>query len=206
MALNHTHTLYDNFVLANEIEDQFNSMLDLARFVKVDRSLVGTAGDTVKIVLTSDSSVNAYGFKADVVAVYAECQHLNSEWSVDKEPLIGVVGHKSKYCNDCGRIVSEADIMCLSYGDTNRDGTVNALDMAELRNCMLSDTAMDDSFDANGDSVIDARDLVRLKKVLAGITDEFSIMNIDVSYDGYVTSLDLTTFRKYLLGKIKVFK
>ena len=49
MALNHTHTLYDNFVLANEIEDQFNSMLDLARFVKVDRSLVGTAGDTVKI-------------------------------------------------------------------------------------------------------------------------------------------------------------
>ena len=60
--------------------------------------------------------------------------------------------------------------------------------------------------DVNNDGTIDAKDLVRLKKVLAGITDEFSIMNIDVSYDGYVTSLDLTTFRKYLLGKIKVFK
>lgn len=48
MALNHTHTGYDNFVLANEIENQFNSMLDLMRFVTVDRSLVGVAGDTVK--------------------------------------------------------------------------------------------------------------------------------------------------------------
>ena len=44
----HTHVGYDNFVLANEIENQFNSMLDLMRFVTVDRSLVGVAGDTVK--------------------------------------------------------------------------------------------------------------------------------------------------------------
>ncbi len=49
MALNHTHTIYDNFVLAQEIEDQFNSHLDLMRFVTVDNSLVGTAGDTLKV-------------------------------------------------------------------------------------------------------------------------------------------------------------
>ena len=47
--LNHTHKLYDNFVLANEIEDQYNSKLDLVRFCTVDNSLVGVAGDT-KIV------------------------------------------------------------------------------------------------------------------------------------------------------------
>lgn len=40
---------YENFVLANEIEDQFNSHLDLARFVTVDNSLVGTAGMIKKI-------------------------------------------------------------------------------------------------------------------------------------------------------------
>ena len=45
----HTHKLYDNFVLANEIEDQYNSKLDLVRFCTVDNSLVGVAGDT-KIV------------------------------------------------------------------------------------------------------------------------------------------------------------
>lgn len=45
MALNHEHIIYDNFVLANEIEDQFNSRLDLIRFATVDNSLVGVAGD-----------------------------------------------------------------------------------------------------------------------------------------------------------------
>jgi hypothetical protein len=49
LTLNHTHTIYDNFVLANEIEDQYNSKLDLVRFCTVDNSLVGVAGDTKKI-------------------------------------------------------------------------------------------------------------------------------------------------------------
>lgn len=43
------HVIYENFVLANEIEDQYNSHLDLARFCTIDNSLVGTAGMTKKI-------------------------------------------------------------------------------------------------------------------------------------------------------------
>lgn len=35
---------YDNFFLANEIEDQYNSHLDLVQFCTVDNSLTGTAG------------------------------------------------------------------------------------------------------------------------------------------------------------------
>lgn len=49
MALNHNHIIYDNEVLANEIEDQYKSKLDLLRFVTVDDSLVGVAGDMKKI-------------------------------------------------------------------------------------------------------------------------------------------------------------
>lgn len=49
MALNHTHVPYENFVLANEIEDQLKSKLDLMRFCTIDDSLVGVAGDTKKI-------------------------------------------------------------------------------------------------------------------------------------------------------------
>ncbi len=45
----HTHKLFPNHVLANEIEDQYNSRLDLIRFCTVDNSLVGVAGDTKKI-------------------------------------------------------------------------------------------------------------------------------------------------------------
>ena len=43
------HTIYNNFVLANEIEDQYNSYLDLVRFCTVDNSLVGTPGMTKRI-------------------------------------------------------------------------------------------------------------------------------------------------------------
>ena len=43
------HTIYENFVLANEIEDQYNSHLDLMRFCTIDNSLVGVPGMTKKI-------------------------------------------------------------------------------------------------------------------------------------------------------------
>ena len=38
------HTIYDNFFLSNEAEDQFNSHLDLTQFCTVDTSLEGVAG------------------------------------------------------------------------------------------------------------------------------------------------------------------
>lgn len=38
------HKIYENFFLSNEIEDQYNSHLDLQNFCTVDNSLVGTAG------------------------------------------------------------------------------------------------------------------------------------------------------------------
>ena len=43
------HKVYDNFVLANEIEDQYNSLLDLAQFCTVDNSLTGVPGMVKKI-------------------------------------------------------------------------------------------------------------------------------------------------------------
>ena len=38
------HKIYDNFYLSNEIEDQYNSHLDLTQFCTVDNSLVGEPG------------------------------------------------------------------------------------------------------------------------------------------------------------------
>jgi len=43
------NVVYDNFYLSNEIEDQFNSRLDLMGFVTIDRNLEGVAGMTRKI-------------------------------------------------------------------------------------------------------------------------------------------------------------
>ena len=41
--------VYDNFYLSNEVEDQFNSHLDLQTFCTIDRTLEGTAGMVRKI-------------------------------------------------------------------------------------------------------------------------------------------------------------
>lgn len=43
------NTIYENFYLSNEVEDQFNSHLDLQSFCNVDRTLEGTAGMKRKI-------------------------------------------------------------------------------------------------------------------------------------------------------------
>lgn len=43
------HTIYDNFFLSNEVEDQFNSHLDLQQFCTIDTTLTGTAGMLRKI-------------------------------------------------------------------------------------------------------------------------------------------------------------
>lgn len=57
MALNHTHQAYPNYVLANEIEDQLNSKLNLLNFCTIDNSLVGVAGD--KKVIRVYNATNA---------------------------------------------------------------------------------------------------------------------------------------------------
>ena len=43
------HKIYDNFYLSNEVEDQYNSHLDLLQFCNIDNSLVGTPGMKRKI-------------------------------------------------------------------------------------------------------------------------------------------------------------
>lgn len=50
------NTVYNNFYLSNEIEDQYNSHLDLVQFCTVDNSLVGTAGMIRKINVYSATS------------------------------------------------------------------------------------------------------------------------------------------------------
>ena len=56
------NTVYENFVLANEIENQYNSLLDLQQFCTVDKSLAGTAGMTKKInVYTATNGTEKLG-------------------------------------------------------------------------------------------------------------------------------------------------
>ena len=57
--------------------------------------------------------------------------------------------------------------------------------------------------DFNGDEVVDARDLVRLKRILANVGESDSA-NPDLDGNGRVDSVDISNFRKKLLKGIKV--
>lgn len=80
MALNHSHKVFDNFVLANEIEDQYLSKLDMNGFVTVDNALVGVAGDK-KLVRTYDASSATerlemgQGNTKNIEVTYSEKEH-----------------------------------------------------------------------------------------------------------------------------------
>lgn len=74
------HKIYENFVLANEIEDQYNSYLDLARFCTVDNSLVGTPGMIKKINVYSatdgtEKVLMGAGNTKDIEVSYSEKEY-----------------------------------------------------------------------------------------------------------------------------------
>lgn len=108
MSLNHTHVIYDNFVLANEIEDQYNSYLDLMRFCTVDNSLVGVAGDKKLIHVYSASNgteklAMGAGNTKNIEVTYAPTEYVITlaqnrfpyyDEEVMKDPMVVPVGLK----------------------------------------------------------------------------------------------------------------
>ena len=74
------HTIYENFVLANTVEDQYNSHLDLMRFCTVDNSLVGVPGMKKKIhVYSATSGTEKLGMgegnSKDIEVTYAPVEY-----------------------------------------------------------------------------------------------------------------------------------
>lgn len=74
------HTIYENFVLANTVEDQYNSRLDLMRFCTIDNSLVGTPGMKKKIhVYSATAGTEKLGMgegnSKDITVTYAPVEY-----------------------------------------------------------------------------------------------------------------------------------
>ena len=67
----------------------------------------------------------------------------------------------------------------VNYGDINIDGFINATDLADFRTRILNNMNLGIQADTNGDGIIDARDLVRLKRYLANVKgDKYNITPI----------------------------
>ena len=129
------NTVYQNFVLANEIEDQFKSHLDLMRFCTIDNSLEGTAGMTKKIHVYSATDgtqklAMGEGNTKSIEASYA-----------DKEYTILLAQNRFEYFDE----EAMTDPMVVTTGvrhmATDMFNTINADVFAEFNKATLAHAA-----------------------------------------------------------------
>lgn len=126
------HKIYNNFYLANEVEDQYKSHLDLQQFCTIDNSLVGTPGMIKKInVYTATDGTEKLtmgkGNTKDITVSYT-----------DKEYTILLAQNRFKYFDE----QEMTDPMLVPVGvrhmGTDMFNTVNADIFAEFNKATLS--------------------------------------------------------------------
>ena len=175
------HKIYDNFFLSNEVEDQYNSHLNLQSFCTVDDSLVGEAGMKRKInVYQATDGVEVLGMgegnTKSIEVSYAE-----------KEYEILMAQNRFDYFDE----QAMTDPMLVPVG-TRHMGTdmynhVNADIFAEFKKATLTHTATAPDFAA----FVDAQALLNLEN-LEG-----------VSIFGFVCPADMAKVRKALKDDLK---
>ena len=175
------HKIYDNFFLSNEVEDQYNSHLNLQSFCTIDDSLVGEAGMKRKInVYQATDGVEVLGMgegnTKSIEVSYAE-----------KEYEILMAQNRFDYFDE----QAMTDPMLVPVG-TRHMGTdmynhVNADIFAEFKKATLSHSASAPDFAA----FVDAQALLNLEN-LEG-----------VSIFGFVCPADMAKVRKALKDDLK---
>lgn len=141
------HKIYENFYLSNEVEDQYNSHLDLMQFCNIDNSLVGTPGMKRKInVYQATDGVEVLGMgegnSKSIEVTYAE-----------KEYEILMAQNRFDYYDE----QAMTDPMLVPVG-TRHMGTdmfnhVNGDIFAEFKKATLAVTASAFNFDAFVDAM-----------------------------------------------------
>jgi hypothetical protein len=142
-----SHRIYDNFYLSNEIEDQYNSHLDLQQFCTVDNSLVGTPGMLRKINVykATDGTEKldmGKGNTKDIEVSYAESEY-----------RILLAQNRFKYYDE----QEMTDPMLVPVGvrhmGTDMFNTVNADIFAEFNKASLAVSGTAYGFDVFADAV-----------------------------------------------------
>lgn len=145
--LNHTHICYDNEVLSSKFEDQYKSKLDLMQFCTVDDSLVGVAGDKVKI--------NTYtATDGTQTLVMGEGNTENIEVSFEpKEYTIGLLQNRFSYYDE----EEMRDPLVIDKGidhmSTDMFNTANGKAMGAFREAQIQCIVKQLDFDAFVDGV-----------------------------------------------------
>ena len=175
------NTVYSNFYLSNEVEDQFNSHLDLMQFCTIDNGLVGTAGMTRKVNVYSATdgtekltkgqgntkSIEVGLTEREYVILLAQNRFDYYDEEVMEDPMVVPVG--------------------VRHGATDMFNTVNADIFAEFNKASLTHAADSFGFDAFVDAVA-----------------KMNIENIEgITIFGFVCPADMAKVRKALKDDLK---
>ena len=191
------HVIYDNFYLSNEVEDQYNSHLDLQSFCKVDNSLVGEAGMIRKInVYTATDG-------AEVLAMGEGNSKSIDVSHAEKQYEILMAQNRFDYFDE----QAMTDPMLVPVG-TRHMGTdmfnhVNADIFAEFKKATLAVTASAFNFDAFVDAMaklnvenepdtfafVHPEDMAKIRKALK---DDLKYVS-EFSKNGYVGTVGCGT-------------
>ena len=175
------HKIYQNSYLSNEVEDQYNSHLDLLTFCNVDHSLVGTAGMKRKInVYTATNGTQKLAMGE------GNTQSIEVSYS-EKEYEILLAQNRFEYFDE----QAMTDPMLVPVGTrhmgTDMFNTVNADIFAEFRKATLTSESATFDFSA----FVDAQAKLNLEN-LEG-----------VSIFGFVCPADMAKVRKALKDDLK---
>jgi hypothetical protein len=175
------NVVYENFYLSNEVEDQFNSHLDLMRFVTVDNSLVGTAG--MKRIIHRYSATNGTEKLAKGVG---NSKSIEVSY-VDEEYVIALAQNRFTWNDEDAMTDNMLVPVGMKHAGTDLFNTVNADIFAEFRKATLTHTA----------SALD----------FGAIVDTVAKLNMEnpegVELFGFVCPLDVAKLRKALKDDLK---
>jgi len=175
------NTVYDNFYLSNEIEDQFNSHLDLQQFCTIDNTLTGTAGMLRKIHVYSATDGTEKLAKGEGNSKSIEVGF------TEKEYRILLAQNRFQYYDE----EAMTDPMIVPTGTrhaaTDMFNTMNADIFAEFNKATLVHPATAFGFDA----FVDAAAMLNLEN-LEGVT-----------VFGFVCPADMAKVRKALKDDLK---
>ena len=175
------HVIYDNFYLANEVEDQYNSHLDLQPFCTVDNTLEGVPGMKKRINVYSATDGTQKLAMGEGNTKSIEVSY------IDKEYEILMAQNRFEYYDEQAMI----DPMLVPVGTrhmgTDLFNTVNAEIYAEFNKATLSTAPTTFDFAA----FVDAQAALNLENLE------------NVSMFGFVSPADMGGIRKNLKDDLK---
>ena len=175
------HVIYDNFYLSNEVEDQFNSHLDLQQFCSVDNSLEGTPGMKRRINVYSATNGTQKLAMGEGNTKSIEVSY------IDKEYEILMAQNRFEYYDEQAMIDPMLVPVGTKHMGTDLFNTVNAEIFAEFNKATITTSPSKFDFAA----FVDAQSALNLENLE------------DVSLFGFVSPADMGDIRKNLKEDLK---